>query len=75
MEEVQRINYQVIEFSNVDINQTCNLMVENSDYKDLEDTKQYLLAKKVNVTVSNDENFVSRSIRLISSTDFCNEFL
>lgn len=72
---MQRINYQVIEFSNVDINQTCNLMVENSDYKDLEDTKQYLLAKKVNVTVSNDENFVSRSIRLISSTDFCNEFL
>ena len=79
LEEVQRINNfcHVVEFSNADINQTCNLMVENSNYKDLEDTIQYLLAKKsqCGLIVSNDENFVSESIRLISSSDFCSEFL
>jgi predicted nucleic acid-binding protein len=78
LEEVQRINNfcNVIEFSNKDINQTCDLMLEDSDYKDLEDTVQYLLAKKCqcDLIVSNDENFVSKSIKLISSSDFCNEF-
>jgi len=77
LEEVQRINNfcHVIEFSNTDINQTCDLMLEDSDYKDLEDTVQYLLAKKsqCDLIVSNDENFVSKSIKLISSYDFCNE--
>jgi len=77
LEEVQRINNfcHVIEFSNTDINQTCDLMLEDSDYKDLEDTVQYLLAKKsqCDLIVSNDENFVSKSIKLISSSDFCNE--
>ncbi len=28
------------EFSNTDINQTCKLMLQDSDYKDLEDTVQ-----------------------------------
>ena len=78
LEEVQRINNfcNVIEFSNNDIKQTCDLMLEDSDYKDLEDTVQYLLAQKCqcDLIVSNDENFVSKSIKLISSSDFCNEF-
>jgi len=78
LEEVQRINNfcHVIEFSNSDIKQTCDLMLEDSDYNDLEDTVQYLLAKKsqCDLIVSNDENFVSKNIKLISSSDFCNEF-
>ena len=78
LEEVQRINdfCHVIEFSNSDINQTCHLMLQDSDYHDLEDTIQYLLAKKsqCDLIVSNDKNFVSKSIKLISSSDFCNEF-
>ena len=78
LEEVQRINdfCHVIEFSNSDINQTCQLMLQDSDYNDLEDTVQYLLAKKsqCDLIVSNDKNFVSKSIKLISSSDFCNEF-
>ncbi len=51
-------------------------MLQDSDYHDLEDTVQYLLAKKTqcDLIVSNDENFTSKSIRLISASDFCNEF-
>jgi len=78
LEEVQRINNfcHVIEFSNSDIKQTCDLMLEDSDYKDLEDTIQYLLAKKnkCDLIISNDEKFVSKSIKLFSSSDFCTEF-
>jgi hypothetical protein len=78
LEEVQRINNfcHVIEFSNSDIKQTCDLMLEDSDHNDLEDTVQYLLAKKIqcDLLVSNDKNFVSKSIKLISSSDFCTEF-
>jgi predicted nucleic acid-binding protein len=75
---MDRINNfcHVIEFSNTDINQTCNLMLHDSDYKDLEDTVQYLLAtkkSKCDLIVSNDEIFVSKSLKLISSSDFCNE--
>ncbi len=78
LEEVQRINNfcHVIEFSNTDIDKTCNLMLQDSDYQDLEDTVQYLLAKKskCDLIVSNDEKFISKSIKLISSSDFCNQY-
>lgn len=78
LEEVQRINNfcHVIEFSNIEINQTCNLMLQDLDYKDLEDTIQYLLAKKrqCDLIVSNDKNFISKDIQLISSSNFCHQF-
>ncbi len=78
LEEVQRINNfcHVIEFTNADIDKTCSLMLQDSDYQDLEDTVQYLLAKKskCDLIVSNDENFISKSIKLISSFNFCNEY-
>ena len=78
LEEVQRINNfcHVIEFSNAEINKTCDLMLEDSDYRDLEDTVQYLLAKKsqCDLIVSNDENFISKDIKLISSSNFYYKF-
>ena len=78
LDEVQRINNfcHVIEFSNIEINQTCNLMLQDLDYKDLEDTIQYLLAKKrqCDLIVSNDKNFISKDIQLISSSNFCHQF-
>jgi len=50
-------------------------MLQDSDYKDLEDTVQYILAQKTqcDLIVSNDENFISKNLKLISSSDFCNE--
>ena len=64
---------KVIDFSNKEIAQTCTLMKENKNYKDLEDTIQYILAKKQNcdLIISNDENFYASDIEVISSEEFC----
>lgn len=37
----------VIEFANAEIEQSCKLMQQNRNFKDLEDTIQYIMAKKV----------------------------
>jgi predicted nucleic acid-binding protein len=67
---------KVIEFSNREIEDTCNLMLEDCDYKDLEDTIQYIMAHKYNcdMIISNDKNFVSKDINLMTSEQFCQEF-
>ena len=63
---------KVIEFSNKEIEQTCDLMLADSDYKDLEDTIQYIMAKKTkcDLIISNDENFISKDIKLLTSKQF-----
>ena len=63
---------KVIEFSNKEVAQTCTLMKENKNYKDLEDTIQYVLAKKENcdLIISNDENFYADDMEVISSEEF-----
>ena len=62
----------VIEFSNREIMQTCQLMRENPNYKDLEDTIQYILAKKegCELIISNDKGFYSEDVPVMSSTQF-----
>lgn len=76
---IQAINkmIKVIEFSNNEIEETCSLMLEDSDYKDLEDTLQYIMAKKsqCNLIVSNDTNFVSKDIEIMSSKEFCEKYI
>jgi len=66
---------KVIEFSNKEVEKTCNLMLEDKDYKDLEDTIQYILAKKLkcDIIISNDKSFVSKNIKIQSSEEFCKE--
>ena len=68
---------KVIEFSNREVEETCQLMLEDSDYKDLEDTIQYIMAKKYecDLIISNDENFVSKDIKLLTSKEFCEEYV
>jgi predicted nucleic acid-binding protein len=68
---------KVIDFSNDEIEQTCSLMLKDSSYKDLEDTLQYILAKKVNADciISNDENFVSKDIKVLTSKDFYEKYI
>lgn len=63
---------KIIEFSNKEVKQTCELMKSNPNYKDLEDTIQYILAKKeeCDLIISNDKNFVSEDIKLLSTTQF-----
>jgi len=71
--EVFNKTLKVIEFSNKEVAQTCTLMKENKNYQDLEDTMQYILAKKQNcdLIISNDENFYAEDIEVISSEEFC----
>jgi len=68
---------KVIEFSNKEIEETCNLMLEDSDYKDLEDTIQYIMAKKTkcDLIISNDKNFISKDIEILSSKEFCQKYI
>jgi len=76
---IQNINktLKVIDFSNKEITQTCNLMIEDDDYKDLEDTIQYIMAKKekCDIIISNNKNFISKDIKLMSSEDFCIKYV
>jgi predicted nucleic acid-binding protein len=62
----------VIEFSNKEILQSCNLMKHNQNYKDLEDTIQYVMAKKIkaDLILSNDKRFVSDDIELLTTPAF-----
>lgn len=74
LDAIERINQfcKVIEFSNQEVFQTCSLMRENPKFKDLEDTMQYILAKKegCDLIISNDKNFVSIDIELVSTKGF-----
>ena len=56
---VQKIvkTLKLIEFTNEDVEKACELMLTDKEYKDLEDTLQYIMAKKqkCDVILSNGE--------------------
>lgn len=63
----------VVEFSNKEVLESCHLMQQVSDkFSDLEDTIQYVLAKKAecDLILSNDKRFISPDIELLSSEVF-----
>lgn len=68
---------KIIEFSNKDLEESCKLMLEDSDYNDLEVTIQYVMAKKYNceLIISNDKNFVSKDIKILTSEEFCKNYI
>lgn len=63
----------IIEFSNKEVKQACELMIQEAKFIDLEDTLQYVLAQKAKceAIVSNDKNFFSPKIELFTSEHFC----
>ncbi|HIP02471.1 MAG TPA: PIN domain-containing protein [Campylobacterales bacterium] len=79
LEQIMDINQtlKIIEFSNKEVIQTCNLMKSDTDYKDLEDTMQYILAQNIgcDLIISNDKNFISKELKMMSSEEFCSEVL
>lgn len=79
LNSIENINKicKVIDFSNKEISFTCTLMREDENYKDLEDTLQVVLAQKekCDLIISNDKNFYSKEIKLMTSTEFCKEHL
>ncbi len=70
------ITLNLVEFSNKEVELACNLMLQDNSYRDLEDTLQYILAKKMecDLILSNDKNFVGRDIEILSSKEFCKRF-
>ncbi len=62
----------VIDFANKEILESCQLMKNNPQYKDLEDTIQYVMAKKIgaDLILSNDKGFVSDDIELLTTPNF-----
>ena len=75
LKNIDRINRlcEVINVSNREVAVTCELMQDDSDYDDLEDTLQYILAQKeeCDLILSNDKNFISKELKLMSSKAFC----
>lgn len=63
---------QVVEFGNSEIRECVSLMKGDKVYKDLEDTIQYVMAKKAgcDLILSNDKGFVSPDIMLMSIEKF-----
>lgn len=47
-------------------------MQKDSDYKDLEDTRQYILALKqnCNLIITNDKKFVSKKLKCVTSSEY-----
>jgi len=66
---------KVVEFSNEEVLKSCRLMKQNKKFTDLEDTIQYVMAKKVkaDLILSNDKGFASDGIPLMSTEKFCKE--
>ncbi len=61
----------VVEFGNKEINEAIHLMQKNENFQDLEDTIQFIMARKslCKYIVTNDKNFFSHEILLLNSTD------
>jgi predicted nucleic acid-binding protein len=78
LEKIRDLNQtlKVIEFSNPEIDETCELMKHNRRYADLEDSLQYVLAMKAgcDLILSNDSAFVSTDIPVMTTAEFCGRF-
>ena len=63
----------VVEFGNKEVEESCRLMRENGAFDDLEDTLQYVMARKVgaDLILSNDTGFVSDDTPVMRSDAFC----
>ncbi len=63
---------KVVEFSNNEVEESCELMMRDGRFVDLEDTLQYIMAKKYDcdLIISNDKEFVNHDTTLMSSKDF-----
>ncbi len=74
LQKIEKINkiITVIDFSNQEVANTCLLMHQNPNFKDLEDTIQYILAKKMtcDLILTNDQRFYSEDIPVMSSKAF-----
>ncbi|MEA2028362.1 MAG: PIN domain-containing protein [Campylobacterota bacterium] len=74
LDSIEQINQfcTVIDFDNKEVQLCCDLMRSDSNFTDLEDTLQYILAQKTqcDLIISNDARFYSKEIELMSGEEF-----
>lgn len=72
LEKIKIINkvINVIEFGGQEIDEAIYLMEKNENFSDLEDTIQYVMARKerCDYIISNDKGFFSHDVPLLSSS-------
>lgn len=77
LQKIKKLNHiiKVIEFGNNEIAEAIELMERNKKYKDLEDTIQYVIARKekCDYIITNDKNFASGDVPVLSSKDAIKE--
>ena len=75
LEHIIEINQwcSVVEFGNIEVTKTCRLMKQNRHFGDLEDTLQYVMAKKIgaDLILSNDKGFASDGIEVMDTATLC----
>ena len=66
---------KVVEFGNYEITEAIELMERNKKYKDLEDTIQYIIARKerCDYIITNDKGFVSGDVPILNSKEALKE--
>ncbi len=71
LDKIKIINriFCVIEFGNDEIDEAIGLMEKNEKYTDLEDTVQYVMARKekCDYIITNDKKFASGDVPVLSS--------
>jgi len=67
----------IIEFANTEVAQSCRLMRENLAFGDLEDTIQYIMARKIeaDLILSNDADFASEGIEVMTTTMYVERYV
>jgi len=75
--EFLKTSVSIIPFGEKELSQTIALMRDDADYKDFEDSIQYILAlnTKCDVIVTNDKRFVSKGLECLSSEAFVGKYL
>lgn len=68
IEQIQTV-FEIAPFGNRELDAAVQLMQQDSDYQDLEDTIQYILAQKAGceLILSNDAKFVAKDLRIMNS--------
>jgi len=72
-----KTSVSILPFGEKELSQTIALMRKESEYKDFEDSIQYIMAlnEKCDVIVTNDKRFVSKEIPFLSSEMFVKTLL
>jgi len=68
--------FSVVEFGNIEVDEAIELMERNEKYVDLEDTIQYVMARKekCDYIITNDNSFASGDVPVLSSEEALRKF-